>query len=101
MAEMLLQSQWTVQDSGKDLRLVSLLPALPKEWPAGSVKGLCARDGFVVDIAWEKGEITRVVLHSKLGRPCRLQAGDHEATVQTGVGKTYAFDGRLQAEQSP
>src|SRR6202041_1433241 len=26
MAEMLLQSQWTVQDSGKDLRLVSLLP---------------------------------------------------------------------------
>jgi alpha-L-fucosidase 2 len=101
MAEMLLQSQWTVQDSGKDLRLVNLLPALPKEWPAGSVKGLCARDGFVVDIAWEKGEMTRVVLHSKLGKPCRLLAGGHETTVQTEVGKAYAFDDRLQPEQSP
>jgi alpha-L-fucosidase 2 len=101
MAEMLLQSQWTVQSGGKDLRLVSLLPALPKEWPAGSVKGLCARDGFVVDITWEKGEMTRVVLHSKLGKSCRLQTGGYEMTVQTGVGKSYVFDSRLQPEQSP
>jgi alpha-L-fucosidase 2 len=101
IAEMLLQSQWTMEKNGKGLRMVSLLPALPRDWPAGSVKGLCARDGFVVDIAWDKGEMTRAVLHSKLSQPCRLRAGDHETTVQTKAGRDYAFNGSLQPESAP
>ncbi len=100
IAEMLLQSQWTESRDGNDLRIVSLLPALPREWLEGSVKGLCARDGFVVDLAWEKGALTHAVIHSKLGKPCVLRCGDHEIVVQTKVGKTYAFDGKLNPETS-
>ena len=95
MVEILLQSQWTTERDGKKLRIVSLLPALPKEWSDGSVKGLRARDGFVVDMTWNKGALTHAVIHSKLGKPCLLRCGDHEIVLQTQAGKTYAFDASL------
>jgi alpha-L-fucosidase 2 len=99
IVELLLQSQWTGQDDGKELRIVSLLPALPSAWPAGSVKGLCARDGFVVDLSWDKGLLTRAVIHSKLGKPCLICSGTHKIVWQTRPGKEYAFDGNLNVEK--
>jgi alpha-L-fucosidase 2 len=102
IAEMLLQSQWTTkrdeQGEEKDPRILILLPALASSWPAGSVKGLCARDGFVVDLAWSNGTLTRAVIHSKLGKPCLLRYGSHEVELQTKAGKDYAFDGALHSD---
>jgi alpha-L-fucosidase 2 len=95
MAEMLLQSQWTKKQDDSDMRIISLLPALPKEWPTGSIQGLCARDGFVIDMAWDKGALTHAVIHSKLGKPCVLQYDGHEITLKSQTGKDYAFNGNL------
>ncbi len=100
IAEMLLQSQWTEKRNTGDVRTISLLPALPQAWPTGSVQGLCARDGFVVDMAWDKGELTHVVVHSKLGRPCVLRYGEREVALKTRAGKDYAFNGNLVPETS-
>jgi alpha-L-fucosidase 2 len=96
IVEMLLQSQWTEKRAGADARIVSLLPALPKAWPAGSVTGLCARDGFVVDLRWSQGKLTRAVIHSKLGKPCLLRCSGREVLLKTEPGKAYAFDGDLR-----
>jgi alpha-L-fucosidase 2 len=98
IAEMLLQSHQVVARPGQDaVRLLELLPALPKNWPAGSVNGLCARDGFVLDETWRGGVLTRAVLTSKLGRPCLLRSGPHEITLATQPGGRYTFDGNLTA----
>ncbi len=53
---------------------VHLLPALPKAWPAGEVKGIRARGAFELDVTWKDGKLAGAVLRSEKGRPCRLRS---------------------------
>jgi len=94
IAEMLLQSQ--LRDDKGTFEL-QLLPALPKAWPTGSVKGLCARGGFTVDLAWKDSQLTEVRIVSKLGGPLKLRLGTQVATFDTQPGQTLTVDGSLAA----
>ncbi len=87
IAEMLLQSH-----TGE----IHLLPALPKAWPTGYVKGLRARGGFEVDIYWKDGKLTGAVIRSKLGKKCKLRYGEKIIELETEVGKSYRFDGSVK-----
>ena len=53
---------------------VHLLPALPDEWGKGSVKGLRARGGFVVNIDWTDGRLSKAEVHSAIGGTLRLRS---------------------------
>ena len=74
---------------------IHLLPALPSAWPKGTVKGLRARGGFEVDIIWNNGRLSGVVIRSLLGRVCKLRYGTNTIEFKTQKGKTYRLDGEL------
>ncbi len=52
---------------------IHILPALPDVWKKGKMSGLKARGGFEVDVAWENGKITNLIIKSNLGGNCRLR----------------------------
>lgn len=85
ITEMLLQSH---------LGKVDLLPALPKAWPNGSVKGLRARGGYEVDIEWKDGSLTKATIKSLLGNPGEICYANETRAIRLRAGQSLAWDGR-------
>ena len=74
VAEMLVQSH-AVE--------IELLPALPPEWSSGEVKGLRARGGVTVDLAWREGRLTSARLLATVSGERRVRLPDGKTqTVQ-------------------
>jgi alpha-L-fucosidase 2 len=73
IAEMLLQSH-----AGE----IELLPALPKVWPNGSIKGLRARGGYTVDIEWKAGKIMNYRIAAAEPREIRVRIQEKVETVK-------------------
>ncbi|NOU62696.1 glycoside hydrolase family 95 protein [Paenibacillus sp. LMG 31461] len=92
IVEMLMQS---------DEDEIRLLPALPAEWANGSIRGICARNGFELELHWSDSVLDKAVIHSKLGRRCRVRYA-FEAGIEVQCAKesipisivngTLAFD---------
>jgi alpha-L-fucosidase 2 len=99
IAEMLLQSQDTYVDPTHpdgECHVIDLLPALPEAWPDGSAKGLRARGGFEVDMAWKNGKLTSATIYSNLGQPCRLACGGKTVASKVKKGKHITLNGNLE-----
>ncbi|MBO4665162.1 MAG: glycoside hydrolase family 95 protein [Bacteroidaceae bacterium] len=70
IAEMLMQSELDIKErafgevhDGSDYAsTIFLLPALPDAWREGSVKGLHARGGYIVDVAWKDGKLSTATI---------------------------------------
>ncbi|MCK0157158.1 glycoside hydrolase family 95 protein [Cellulophaga sp. F20128] len=79
IAEMLLQSH----EDGS----IKLLPALPKEWSSGKVKGLKARGNYELDIEWENKNITKAVIRAHSGGKVSVFYKDKEWVVDLQKGE--------------
>jgi len=86
ITEMLMQSQ--------DAEIL-LLPALPKAWPSGSIKGIVARGGFELDITWVQGKLTALKVKSLLGNDAKLRYGDLYKEYEIKKGEVLVFNDEL------
>ena len=78
VAEMLVQS---------DENEIRLLPALPDAWETGSVKGICARGGFEIEMSWENKSLKKVTVISKNGGKTTLISGDKKQAITLKKGE--------------
>jgi alpha-L-fucosidase 2 len=83
VAEMLVQS---------DENEIRLLPALPDAWAEGSVKGICARGGFVIEMSWSNKNLTHAVISSKTGGKTTLIFGDKKQEIVLKKGENIEID---------
>ncbi|EDY84382.1 hypothetical protein VDG1235_4013 [Verrucomicrobiia bacterium DG1235] len=90
--EMLLQSH--LKDEEGD-PIVQLLPALPSNWQAGSLRGFRTRGGFTVDMEWAGGNLKSArVVSERGGRVTFLLAGERR-TFETAKGEVVVISGKL------
>jgi alpha-L-fucosidase 2 len=70
-------------------RLV-LLPALPRTWPDGAVRGLVARGGIVADLRWREGRLMEAVLHSTQDQTVSVAYRGETRTVHLAAGESFS-----------
>lgn len=61
---------------------IDLLPALPKDWKKGSLKGVRVRGAITCDLTWDQGAVTSCVLRAE--QSCKgvlVKWGDRSYTV--------------------
>lgn len=81
ITEMLLQSETGA---------VELLPALPKAWSTGSVKGLVARGNFEVSMDWKDSKVQKAAILSNKGENLKLEGMDVYCIADEN-GKTMEY----------
>jgi alpha-L-fucosidase 2 len=71
-----------VQSWGGEIRL---LPALPTAWSEGELRGLRARGGVEIDLAWAAGRATRAAFRGRPGANLRVRHAGGLATLTLDI----------------
>ncbi len=75
ISEMLVQSHNGYLD---------FLPALPDVWDEGSIKGICARGGFEIDMEWKNMSWTEISIQSKKAQVCSIRSEENFKVYSAG-----------------
>ncbi|WP_432487536.1 glycosyl hydrolase family 95 catalytic domain-containing protein [Kineococcus sp. SYSU DK018] len=86
-----------VQSGDTDVRV---LPALPPDWPDGSVRGLRTRAGVQVELTWRAGRPERVVLTALRDAHGTVHAGPPGGTTLLGEFRLAAGE-RTEVPPTP
>ena len=74
VAEMLIQS---------NPDYIELLPAIPKAWESGTVKGLKARGNYEIEMTWRKGQVTNLKIKSSTHPTANVMMNGKMETIKT------------------
>jgi alpha-L-fucosidase 2 len=74
---------------------VTLMPALPRAWDEGRVKGLRLKGGMTLNLEWKNGKATAELFTSH-PKPVKLAVGKNDgqtidAQIKEGEGYTFTF----------
>jgi alpha-L-fucosidase 2 len=72
---------------------ILLLPALPRAWPTGSIKGLRARGRCRVDLSWRSGALQEAVLAGEVVGTRRVRLGTSAVLVELVPGRVVRLLG--------
>ena len=97
IAEMLVQSHVALKDNRFEIHL---LPSLPTAFAEGSVEGLRARGGFVIDLAWRDGKLNGARVVSEKGGKLTLRLGDRTVNFDTKKGDILQLDWNLAVKHN-
>jgi alpha-L-fucosidase 2 len=83
MLEAIVQTRWTPEATE-----VELLPALPEQWPEGSINGVRIRGGAALNMHWKAGKIVALELHANSDGAIRLipPQGQAVSAVRNSAG---------------
>lgn len=79
ITEMLVQSHL----GSPDERIIEILPALPKQWKKGFIRGVKVRGGFVLDIEWQDNQPVRLEIKACCTSSFRLKITDGMKDIKT------------------
>ncbi|MGN1245910.1 MAG: glycoside hydrolase family 95-like protein, partial [Muribaculaceae bacterium] len=82
MCEMLMQSY-----DG----FIEFLPALPKQWNKGEVKGLCAEGGLVIDMKWAEGKMLTATITATVDCTFAVKGIAKKFTLKKGESTIIDF----------
>jgi alpha-L-fucosidase 2 len=97
ISEMLMQSRLGTVATAQHPTVkpkIEILPALPKAWPTGSVKGLRARSGFEVDATWKDGKLVETTVRALQGGSAQLRCGAATKDITLAKGEVFSWNGQ-------
>lgn len=68
---------------------IVLLPALPKKWSSGTVKGLKLKDNLEIDIVWEDHKVQACTIYACEDLKCNLVYNDASRTISIEAGQNH------------
>ena len=81
--------QLLLQDSHEKLHF---LPALPSAWPHGSIRGIRARGGYLVNMEWKDGQLAAAEITSIESGVCMIRVGDRKYEIENETGNTVEHE---------
>lgn len=71
--------------------MLNFLPALPKAWKSGSIKGVCARGGIEADFVWKNRKVVSATLRSRVDQTVNVRVNGKEKTVELKAGVPFTL----------
>ena len=71
-----------------DGETMHLLPALPKEWPAGEIKGIKARGNYEIHLVWNNGKVSKASITSKNAGNLTVKYNGKQKALSFKAGET-------------